>query len=1034
MKKFLISLLIVLGLVASSNATTYYVSTTGSNANNGTSPSTPWAHPNYTNGRISSGDIVQIADGVYDTCYILPPRGGTAKTYYLGNASNRNNVVLCSGYTLTGGWTVFSGNIYVYTPTIPERWNHWVIDGHDLECVTEDNIVLESRSSTGNMTAGTSYYNYTTDKLYVWTRDGSTPADNAIKFSQTCVIRFDHGDQDSINFKDLTIDMGVQAVIILGSSEGSGTGAPDAPVIENCNVKNGSCSFTAQNQALVYCGNPTITDKTTLGQGFVAVNDTFMYCYAPGGSAEHNGAGVDLYGYEFSTITNNVFMNLGGTALNFKNGFAGSITVEQNVITNNVFRNINTAFRVGAHTDSLIFAGNYIMDCTYRGIDIHCSVGTPTPPYHRVKILNNTLWNAAGTGADGESITISPTAGSTGSGNEIKWNIIFDTATVERCIGFVYQTEAPIQSPPTESYWIIDYNMYYTGSGSFACRFISGSGCTGTNWTSWRGCTYGYDSHSTNTTNPNFTASHIPTLSRPSSPQEMNQTYAGQTWTRYGAWQPTTSCPLPGVPTLNYPANNTAEIALPVVFDWSDIADVDLYRLQVDDNFNFSSPVIDVQVATSTYNATTLSPAIKYYWRVSAHNSCGWGTFSSDYNFISACQGILPSAPSLISPSNGQADVSTTVTVSWSAVPTASSYQLQIDDNSDFSSLFVNQGTSATSYDVVGLTNLTTYYLRLQTTNYCGTGSWSQTYSFVTTGSGPAADSIVSVVDASNQDYYVYYYNVSPSFSLVQPRLYGGNIGPELMGFGTLHDASINQGTEFDGVYIDFVQDVSNNGGNVRIYGEKTATPAVFTTWTDIGTRTLTTTYVDWTMPATLTAGEIYRTPDLSAIVNELTQLYSLNGIAFHIRDNGSSGGNCGIFASWDNETYNPPRLVLYPLASNTAPTVPVLVSPIDGITINTTKPTLTINNSTDTEGGLVTYEFQIASDADFTNVIVQSGQVAQGSSTTSWLSTTEFANNTYYWRARSYDGELYSSYSSGEDFIVYIYQRPNEVKKVGRR
>ncbi|MGB9762601.1 MAG: fibronectin type III domain-containing protein, partial [Minisyncoccia bacterium] len=95
-----------------------------------------------------------------------------------------------------------------------------------------------------------------------------------------------------------------------------------------------------------------------------------------------------------------------------------------------------------------------------------------------------------------------------------------------------------------------------------------------------------------------------------------------------------------------------------------------------------------------------------------------------------------PSTPSLISPSNGEQNVSITPTFSWnpSSGTTPINYTLQISTNSSFSSYVFNQniGTS-TSYTLSsGILNYsTTYYWRVKATNSYGE-STSDIYSFKT--------------------------------------------------------------------------------------------------------------------------------------------------------------------------------------------------------------------------------------------------------------------------------------------------------------
>lgn len=93
----------------------------------------------------------------------------------------------------------------------------------------------------------------------------------------------------------------------------------------------------------------------------------------------------------------------------------------------------------------------------------------------------------------------------------------------------------------------------------------------------------------------------------------------------------------------------------------------------------------------------------------------------------------VPSAPTLISPTNNSTGISTSPTLSWSASSGATSYRLQVSLNSSFSSFVLDQSNiSATSFTLNGLTNNTTYYWRVNASNSAGTSQWSSVWSFTT--------------------------------------------------------------------------------------------------------------------------------------------------------------------------------------------------------------------------------------------------------------------------------------------------------------
>ncbi len=105
----------------------------------------------------------------------------------------------------------------------------------------------------------------------------------------------------------------------------------------------------------------------------------------------------------------------------------------------------------------------------------------------------------------------------------------------------------------------------------------------------------------------------------------------------------------------------------------------------------------------------------------------------------------------------------------------------------------------------------------------------------------------------------------------------------------------------------------------------------------------------------------------------------------------------------------------------NNAPGTPTLVSPGNGATLNTRQPNLTISNSTDPEGTILTYNFQVSGSSTFGSIVAQvSGVVQGGSGQTSWQVSSQLNNfATYYWRVRASDGVNNSGWSATRSFVV---------------
>jgi subtilisin-like proprotein convertase family protein len=75
----------------------------------------------------------------------------------------------------------------------------------------------------------------------------------------------------------------------------------------------------------------------------------------------------------------------------------------------------------------------------------------------------------------------------------------------------------------------------------------------------------------------------------------------------------------------------------------------------------------------------------------------------------------------LVSPVNDAKDVGLTTTLKWNKDLNATSYELQVATDVNFSNLIVNQTQTVNEYKIINLLSDTKYYWRVTPTNFCGT-------------------------------------------------------------------------------------------------------------------------------------------------------------------------------------------------------------------------------------------------------------------------------------------------------------------------
>ncbi|NBB76674.1 MAG: T9SS type A sorting domain-containing protein, partial [Bacteroidetes bacterium] len=224
-----------------------------------------------------------------------------------------------------------------------------------------------------------------------------------------------------------------------------------------------------------------------------------------------------------------------------------------------------------------------------------------------------------------------------------------------------------------------------------------------------------------------------------------------------GEWSETFSfTTLPEVPStivLSSPADEAINVGLVPEFTWETDDGVDTYQIQVTENDDLSSPVIDESGLenTSFTPGSDLANATVYYWRVRGANAAGNGSWSEVFSFTS-----LPESSEVViltGPSDDAEGVSITPLFEWNPADGADTYDLVVSPNSDFSDPVIDESeVSETEFQTVdALIFSTTYNWRARGRNAAGPGEWSESFRFTTLDQPKAADNRILV--ANNASY-----------------------------------------------------------------------------------------------------------------------------------------------------------------------------------------------------------------------------------------------------------------------------------------
>ena len=171
------------------------------------------------------------------------------------------------------------------------------------------------------------------------------------------------------------------------------------------------------------------------------------------------------------------------------------------------------------------------------------------------------------------------------------------------------------------------------------------------------------------------------------------------------------------------PANGAVNQPISLNRSWGTVTGAASYSILVSASSSFAATVSSqTGLAGLTASVSGLSDSTPDDWEVNATNVGGTSPWSSVWSFTTIV--ALPAAPVIVSPTNAFTN-GQSLTLSWGAVATATSYAVQVAIVSTFSSTTISQsGLTMTSYAFTPNTGVKNY-CRVSATNVAGSGTWS---------------------------------------------------------------------------------------------------------------------------------------------------------------------------------------------------------------------------------------------------------------------------------------------------------------------
>lgn len=491
---------------------------------------------------------------------------------------------------------------------------------------------------------------------------------------------------------------------------------------------------------------------------------------------------------------------------------------------------------------------------------------------------------------------------------------------------------------------------------------------------------------------------------------------------------------VPNVPALLLPANGALVYDYTPRLDWANAApDVAYYQVQIATNNLFDAPVYDTTTTDSEFTVPTdLNPNTKYYWRVRAFNALDQAkTWSAVRYFRTA---MTP--PVLTAPADGAFPMTDRPNFDWEAVDGATGYTLQVSKNAAFTQIVHSKTVAApiTAYTpTLDLPGGMMLYWRVKA-NGANPSDWSEVRSF-TSGNPPSVPVLLS--PANNALITNYTPCVDWAMSLVPPgapdfREYGIQVDDD----PDFSSPAIEVGIGGQGFHMYCVDESHKLAPNTKYYWRVNAwnVNSEYSGWSAVRSfRTAVTPPTllspangadllsnrptfDWDdVPgATGYTLQISTLPTFSSLLASVTVAPSTytpptdlppnKTLYWRVRANAVNGPSAWS-ETWSFVTANPPS-------------IPVLLTPLQGARVTSLTPTLDWKDSTLPVGvTLDHYQIQVATDAGFTTIIYDenTGNVSQFT-----VPAALNANTKYYWRVRAYntDGE-YSAWSAARYFLT---------------
>jgi len=487
MKKLI--LILMFCLCGQALGATYYVKVDGSDEAAGTSWGTAWATVGQVNTNISEGDSVFFGTGTWYDSQLIPPTGGDTDdwTAYLdstGDSTTANNTRICGGTLLDGTWVQRgSTNIWAHGKTGLTTQSH---------CVTQDDSLLYTDESIGDLAARGVFEDVAADSVYVYCYDSGDPNDKTMVTAtrDNWPLKIAAGCR-AVAFVGINISHGALSCVYV--DRGAGTDGPDFLAFDHCWISF-SGGDAGENTAVYYPVQGQTSDTTEYSNDVTFTNCILGPSVGDARGYVNNLSNVVTYGHHHMRFTDCYFRGE-GIGLYLKDKQESQERKGISAVGCTFKGCTQAAVKWSSHADSDTVAGCYMIGC---GNGAWCYGSTTASFNGRIFIVHNTMIDCEDTGIKFSDISTSSGV-CFGVDNVFKYNII--AACSSGLFIGVEDYDGLCTDFWDEITW--DGNLYYNPEASYDFSTDLLDCGAGSDWDHWH-TTCGIDPNGSNSIDPDL--------------------------------------------------------------------------------------------------------------------------------------------------------------------------------------------------------------------------------------------------------------------------------------------------------------------------------------------------------------------------------------------------------------------------------------------------------------------------------------------------------------------------------------------------